>query len=560
MNKKVFGLIALFFSALCLLAIGILFNIRDTKLNMSRNGEWEISVKVNAYDEPIHPYYNFEDDTYYFFMPSSLVEPCISVDWLSSIYIDGKRVGQFSFYEWEEGRTYMFGKGDDTVKVRFALSSDITTLFITTESGSIDEILEDKNVIERGRIEVVEPDGKVSYSGGLSIRVRGNSTYRMFEKKPFNIKLDKAASMLGMKEERDFCLLANSWDYSYMNNMLALDMASKAGIKFAPEANYADLYIDGEYYGLYLITEKIEVDENRIHITNLSEENKKANPNEILEMAKSFDFGDRRGIYLDYNPSDITGGYLLERDYRLSPDYQFRETPISYFETENYGTGLRIKEPEYASEEEVDYIRMATSEMEDAIVSEDGKASSGKYYLDIIDLDSWVKWYLIAEISYDTDKDITNTYLYKDVDNVDSKFYMGPAWDYDCRFGGTVEYPSSEVLTKLQQPDGWCQHLYEKDEFYQEICSQWENFYEPYLRLEAETKIDEWQNLIRKSVKMDNIRWNRSKEYPVLWPDYNGSTEFINEYSFDGEVEYLKRWIAERRAFLNYCWTNNTTD
>ena len=439
-------------------------------------------------------------------------------------------------------------------------SSRLPVLFITTKDGSFEQLNADKTDTEQGRIDVIEANGSVSYSGGLSIRGRGNSTYRMFEKKPFNIKLNKAAGILGMKKDKDWCLLANSWDYSYMNNKLAFDMASKAGFRYAPESEYADVYFNGDYWGVYLVAEKIEIDENRIDITNLKKKNEEANPGLDYSSIETFDTGKQRGVYLNHLPEDITGGYLIERDYRLRTDYYgIRAITTSYFETDGLGTAYNIKFPQYADQKEVEYISNLTNEMEQAITSLDGYSSTGKYYLDYIDLDSWVKCYMIAEIAYDLDKDVTNTYYYKDTDRIDSRFYSGPVWDYDCRFGGTESYSPPEILTKLSSGEedpilsgGYSQLLYNKAEFFDAVCEKWNGFFREYLTTDAQRNIDYWQNLISESVKMDNIRWFRGDGYPVPWP--SDGEEFTNEYSFDYEVDHLRKWIKTRCDFLDGYW------
>lgn len=555
LNRKTAALIILFAGMLLSAGAGRAIASRRVQFCFVKEGMVSISIRFHSYEEIINPYYCEREDVYYYFLPSVLCGKKIYNDFNDTeFYIDNQLISKYETFEWGDGTIYHMAYAGTEIKAKFVASSDIPAVFISTDTGSMEQLNTDKSYIERGKMSVVEADGSVSYNGGLSLKGRGNSTYRYFEKKAYNIKLDKGAGILGMDKDKDWCLLANSWDYSYMNNKLAFDMASKAGFDYVPGAEYADVYFNGEYWGIYLITEKVEVDENRIDITDLKRKNEEANPGLDLYNAEKFDYGNKRGVILNNIPYDITGGYLLERDYRLSPHYEITTITTSYFETSGYGTCINVKSPEYASEEEIEYISSLTSEMEQAIVSPDGYSQAGKYYLDYIDLASWVKWYMVAEIAYDPDKDVTNTYFYKDTDTIDTRFHMEPVWDYDCRFGGTVQYSYANVLTRLREGGGWCRYLYERKEFFEEICKEWKLYFKRYLCEEAGRNIDSWKNLIDQSVSMDNVRWDRGEGYPVKWPGIDNSEEFTDKYSFDDEVNHLKNWISERCEFLDGYW------
>ena len=561
MSRKKSILLVLFVIACISAIVGVKYDDRNVQFVRMSDGTLGISVREKLYEEVIKPYYNSINDTYYYFMPSSLCgKHQVFNDYCLSFSVNSEAIRKYGCYYWDDNVAYIVKYGDIESKIVFTESSKVASLFITTQSGSTESLDADKTNMEAGMITVFEADGTVTYSGGLTLKGRGNSTYRGFEKKPYNIKLDNEAGILGMELDKDYCLLANSWDYSYMNNILAFDMAKNVGFKYVPDAEYADVYFNGEYWGLYLVTEKVEIGNNRIDITDLSRENEVSNPGGIISDVEPFDYGYKRGVHLANLPNDISGGYLIERDYRLRPDYSSRVFTPSYFETDEYGTCFNIKSPEYADEAEVNYIGSLVSEMEQAIISADGFSETGKYYTDYIDIDSWVKCYMIAEIAYDLDKDVTNTYYYKDRDYVDSRFYAGLVWDYDCRFGGTYQYSNPNILTKLTEDvsfsGGYAQYLYDKNEFYDEICNLWNSFFEGYLREDAQENIDIWRELIRKSVENDNVRWDRNEGYKVTWPVADNSSNFTTTYVFGEQVDHLKQWIESRRICLDGYWGN----
>ena len=557
MNKKSLRLILLLAVMGAVCAAGLFLNARNVSFCPGADGTVAVRIKRNAIEETVRPWYCEAEDTYYLFLPSALCGREIYGDQLEMpLYIDGEEIPKRGRFAWEDGQTCHMTYGDFDGNVKFMASSGLPSVFINTEAHYRQQVNADKTAIVPGALVVFDEKGSISYNGGMTISGRGNSTYTLFEKKPYNIELYEPACILGMTRDRDWCLLANTWDYSYMNNKLAYDMAEKAGFRYVPDAEYADVYFNGDYQGIYLVAEKVEVNRDRVRISDLKTANENANPGTVIAEAEKFDEGSRRGVLLENVPADITGGYLLERDYRLDADYPSRVMTASYFETEGNGTAFNIKSPEYADLREVEYIRALTSEMEQAILAENGVSETGKHYLDYIDLTSWVRCYMIAEIAYDLDKDVTNTYYYKNADVIDSRFYSEPVWDYDNRFGGAEKYSSAEVLTRLayggwDQTGGWSQYLYEKPEFFEAVCREWNTFFRKYLSEEAPGMIDSWREQTGRSVAMDLVRWPRGENSPVRWP---GSDGFSDRYSYDEAVEYLKDWIGERCAFLDAYW------
>ena len=553
MNRKHVCLVLLLAGICAVCAVLAMAGAGKTVFCPGREGIPAVRIIRSTFEETIQPWYSETDDTYYYFLPSALCSGSILNDEPMDMEIDGGPVRKFA---WEDGRAYRMSCGGDTVNVKFAASSELPVIFVRMDPEPLHRLVNDSTYTAAGTIRVYETGGYLSCNGPMTMRGRGNSTYSLFEKKPFNLKLERPASLLGMGEDKDWCLLANAWDYSYMNNKLALDMASAAGFRYTPGAEYADVYFNGEYQGVYLVAEKIEVDEDKVNILDLGEKNQAYNGGMDLSLAEPFDDGDRRGVRLDRIPADVTGGYLIERDYRLAADYQWRDWTPSYFETDGYGTAFGIKSPKYADARQVEYIRGLMSEAEQAICSPEGVSDSGRSYLDYIDLTSFVRCYMIAEIACDLDKDVTNTYYYKNADNIDSRIYTGPVWDYDNRFGGTEKYASPEVLTKLasggpQFAGGWDKYLCEKPEFREAVSREWAAFFRKYLRDDAPARIAGWENQIRKSVAADLIRWPRGEGYPVEWP--LGGT-FTDDYSFAEEAEYLRSWIGKRCEFLEEAW------
>ena len=557
MNRKKIALILLFAGMLVRCALFARADARNAVFCIGKFDRRAVRIRTNSYEEIINPFFREQDGKWYYFLPSALDDRIIYNDVPdTTVLIDGQKLEPFERFEWEDGREYVVVYdniyGHQEITVIFTATAEIPAVFIDTASQTMGPVNESKENTEPGTITVYETDGSVSLSGKLTLRGRGNSTYHTFFKKAFNIKLDKAGCMFGMEKAKDWCLLANAWDYSYMNNRLAYDMAAKAGFSYVPEAKYADIYFNGDYWGIYLVTEKVEVGRERLNITDLEELNKRANPGMDPALAQTRTDGSRKGTVLENIPSDITGGYLLERDYRIQADYERPKATVSAFTTADFGTPVNIRAPKYADIREVEYISSLINEMEQAIRSEDGTSGTGKTWLDYIDLDSWVKWYMVSEIAYDLDKGRTSTFFYKDRDSTDPKIHMGPVWDFDNAFGGHVEDMAPDILSKLAE-ESWIQDLYDRPEFLEAVSKEWDGFFREYLMNDAPKNIDIWREEIRKSVELDNLRWWRGEGYQKYWPLIGGT--FDSAYDFDTEVDFLKYWINARREFLDIQWS-----
>lgn len=165
---------------------------------------------------------------------------------------------------------------------------------------------------------LIKDSGSLDYKGSLKhIKGRGNASWE-YDKRPYNIKLDESADLLGMGKAKGWCLLANYLDTSLMRNKIIYDLAEETGIPFTMDARSLDLYINGEYKGTYLLTEKVEVDKNRLNITDLEKATEKANNDADLEKdftargTNEYKTGTRKWQNIPNDPEDITGGYLIE--------------------------------------------------------------------------------------------------------------------------------------------------------------------------------------------------------------------------------------------------------
>ncbi len=366
--------------------------------NMDAKNETEQPVGeifVSYGEVKIYPWE--KDGDLYFFLPSSFeweqaelmvlnAELQLNGEIVDSS-IGGQNYASDTIYDYR----FYWGETEKKGSLQFMKSENTGAVYIETESGSMEQIDGDKEYQESGLILVEDSAGDTCYRGLLrSMKSRGNSTWQS-EKKSYTIKLWKAADLFHMGEGKNWILVSNVFDGSKLQNKICLDMASDLGLPYTSQGEYVELYLNGRYQGNYLLCEKIEINENRVAITNLEKETEKLNGD--LSELERFDTSRTKGISAEYNPDNISGGYIIEKDHYTDS--------ISGFMTEEENL-FSIKEPQYATQEQVDYIMEYIQQIEDMLLSNDEEL------FDYIDLDSFVLRYLLDEVVLNHDFGITS--------------------------------------------------------------------------------------------------------------------------------------------------------
>lgn len=221
------------------------------------------------------------------------------------------------------------------------------------------------------------------YTGNTQIKGRGNSTWS-YPKKPYRLKLNSKASLLGLSAEKDWVLLANYLDETHLLNSIAFHLGKKFNVPYTNTGIPVELTINGQYQGLYLFTEQVEVEDNRVNV------------------------GD--------------DGLLLELDSYYDEDYKFKST---YFQLP-----VMVKDPELDNASQLTPIKDQFQAMEDLI----GAASfPNNDYMNYIDTSSLIGYLMTFMI---TDNEELNhpksVYMNK---APGGKFVMGPIWDFDWAYG-----------------------------------------------------------------------------------------------------------------------------
>ncbi|MBR1585882.1 MAG: CotH kinase family protein, partial [Clostridia bacterium] len=432
----------------------------------------------------------------------------------------------------------------------------LPTLFIKTQSGNNKLIHADKTNKEPGYLYMLNAQGNVEYDGELTaVRGRGNATFK-YDKKPYQIKLKDGASLAGMKKDRTYILLANALDRSQIRNTIALSLARYSGaFAFTPQLQSVDLYMNHDYKGTYLLTEKVEIDKSRIPITNLEDAIEKLNPELNFATLKAkgdaeVKNGARKYYAIPSVPKDVTGGYLLQSN--VETRYP---TEASGFVTKQ-GFPFTMQEPKYVTKKQVNYVADLFQQIENALFSKNGvDPASKKHYAQLLDMNSFVNRYLLAEVVDDYDGQ--RSYFYKDSDSVNPTVYVGPVWDQDNILGAYSRQNNAaeiHIANDKSKPYYWFTQATKHGDFRYAAITAYQDIYAPALNiLLGKAKdpagvlksIDQYAAEVKRSATMDLIRWPNS-----LRNTYN----YINRNTgsnFEEQVKYLKNYLQKRKAALD---------
>ena len=508
-------------------------------------------------------FYSAKDGSYYLFLPASYDKAALRV-WFTADadvlcgenqLVSGEVTDAFA------GGTAVLTCGAKQYTVHVLDGAQTGAVYINTESGSLDAVDADKEYREPGTIRVLDENGAVLYDGALDyIKGRGNSTWSA-AKKPYNIKLNKKADLFGMGKAKKWCLLANASDASLLRNQLSYAFARSLGVDVTSDVVPVGLYVNGSYLGAYTLTEKVEIGENRIDITDLEKLTEAVNEKPLDAYALGGDQHSRqKGSYqyvkVPNNPEDISGGYLLE----LEKVYRYFEEDAGF--VSGRGQAIVLKSPESASQAEVEFIRDYYQQFEDALYSSTGYNAEGKHYTDYIDVDSIARMYVAEEFAQNFDGCSSSFYLYKDVDG---KLAAGPAWDFDLTFSNNSRLNTLiNRTTPIGNPQSlYIQHcfidnfdeshkaflaqLFTHNDFQQLVQQIWHEMM-PQAYPELLANIDAFSSAVSAQAVMNAIRWNA----------YGTTAADAILAAYRGRVDAVRAFAQTRYAFLSEAYADDT--
>lgn len=384
-------------------------------------------------------------------------------------------------------------------------------------NASKDEIPADPDTEDPSMLDLVDPANPANNLTDVAleeIKGRGNFTW-LLEKKPYQIKFDIKTPVLGMETAKTWILLANHADPSLLRNKVAYDLANEFGIAGSPDSRFVDLTIEGEYLGSYLLSEKVEVKTNRLELSD---------PGGIL-----LELDNNYGLEEDFHFTTTTSNTLFvlkdavqEVDEPLPPELASAYADIQDYlnEFESY---LYAPDPDWA------------------------KISA------MIDVDSFIKYYFVFEVAENPEITQSSVFFWRDGVEPDDKLHAGPVWDFDSAFAEYVAEslggdPRQDYIKNAQflrdKGNGWFTQLFRNPEFVREVNRVFDTELKP--KIDAlPSKIDAYAAAMPLSAAANFERWNVLGQPSV----FSGGHTIAN--TWQGEVDYLRNWVATRVAHLN---------
>ena len=486
-------------SLLLLTALSIL--ILAAEKREEREGEDSLPFSLTyRQDGVLHRIQGFRTETAVCFcVPGnlSLQDVHLDMETAECLFIDG---GQL-----EDGDTIagvelnrIYEAGASGTQIVFMQGSKLPVIRLTTETGSMEAVNGDKEYAEAGFMEVYDEDGRMVTEARMErFSGRGNTSWDA-AKKSYAVKLEDAEDILGMGAAKRWVLCANYYDGAYIRNQIGFEIAAQSGMAFTPEEQFAELYINDEYAGLYQIMEKIEPGPNRMDIGN---------------------------------------------DYLLEVDYIERAVGMPYILLDNEQPVV-VHAPEKGCDLEgvQQFFDAFTSDLENGSVT---------LAMEKIDVESFAKRFVMEEILQDMDFGYTSQYLYLDLEK--GILHDGPLWDLDNTMGrGTAVEAEPLFVTDYElnynNVSRWYAVLYGQAAFRKLVSEEYQANFRPALLALLDGGIEEKTAAIEASIAMDQVRFPAPRSV------------FMTDAQLEEHTTHLLNYLQDKLRLLDTAFAELQTN
>ena len=411
--------------------------------------------------------------------------------------------------------------------------SNLPIMVITTdldpETNSPIEIPDEPKVLGTMKL-IFRPDGTrnyltditndsfLNYNGRIGIELRGSSS-QVLEKKPYGFTTlladddsNNNVSLLGFPSENDWVLNSLAYDPSMIRDYLSYQLASNMG-NYAPRVKYIEVIVNDDYKGVYILTEKIKRDSDRVNLKKIKDS--------------------------DNSLPEVTGGYIIKADKTTGGDEVAWTMPNS----SGWYTDFLHHYPktENISSQQTDYIKNVFTDLETN--SENTSIANG--YPSIIDVPSFVDYMIMAEIASNPDSYQFSTFFHKDRGG---KLRAGPVWDYNLSYGNDLfVFDFDRSFYDLWQFEfgnsgaKFWKDLFSNDTFNCYLAKRWFELTTTNQPLNYSTitsLIDEFVSLLSESQVRELQRWPPQED----WPTVADQTE---------NIAAMKIWIQNRIDWID---------
>ena len=348
----------------------------------------------------------------------------------------------------------------------------------------------------------IESDTAVwNYEGRGRIRGRGNSIWEWYPKKPYRLKLDEAAEILGLASDKDWVLLANYRDPTHLMNTFVFEMGQGLGMPYTNHTRYVELTLNGDYKGLYQLTEQVEQGKNRVNIDK----------EEGLLLALDVDDGPGEAPYADDN--------FWSEVYRM---------PVCQKSGEGDG-------------------RSALAELEEVILSHDYDALARLCNIPVM-----IDYLLIQEYIYNVEVAAPRSiFLHRDKGG---KWTYGPLWDFDAAFDfdwgqmTTGHYffkdyretvlgtDPARHISNYDYTSSFFTDMWKDKQFVSEVKNRWKQI-RPRIMAEFWPEARRYAEACAEAMARDAERWPIDKQYQT-------------------EINRMEKWLNSRAVYMDNIVSN----
>lgn len=387
-------------------------------------------------------------------------------------------------------------------------SGTLPVLYIQTENSaaitSKEDYINATYYLDNKGLSDYQSIGSKAEPLAMEIKGRGNYSWTGFDKKPYRIKLADKQQLLGMNKSKHFTLLAHADDSNdrkgFMRNAVGFELSKLIGMTYTPDAKPLELVLNGDYIGLYFLTEHIRVDKDRVNIVEQEDE--------------------------EIDSEKITGGWLVEIDnYDTDPHITIKEGGKT-------NMWITYKTPEVLSYLQEQYLTQQMKLIDNLVY---GDKNSNELW-NHLDMDALAKFYIVQELTDNYESFHGSCYLHKDI-GANAKWNFGPVWD----FGSSFNRDKSQYM---YQGDVWHNHwipeICKFPAFMNRVKEIWNEFYNGKYN-NIYTFIDTHESLIKQAVVKDKERW----------PQCHGS-QTLSTY-IDRTTDVLRK----NAKWLNEQWKSN---
>ncbi len=387
-------------------------------------------------------------------------------------------------------------------------SGTLPVLYIQTENNtpitSKDYYLNASYYLDAMNIIGYESFGSASQPLTMEIKGRGNYTWSGFNKKPYRIKLADKQPLLGLTKSKHFALMAHADDAlnkkGFMRNQVGFFLSRMIGMAWTPATAPVEVVLNGEYIGLYFLTETIRVDKDRVNIVEQDDN--------------------------ETNSENITGGWLVEIDnYDSDPHVTIKEN-------DKHTMWFTYKTPEVLSQVQEDFLEEEMKRIDNLVYGDKNSDKLWQY----LDMDALARFYIVQEIMDNYESFHGSCYLYREKGE-GQKWMFGPVWD----FGSALNRDKSMYL---YEGDVWHNHwipeICKFPAFMEHVRKIWAEFY-PAKFNEVFTFTADQLALLKAAAVSDANQWS----------DYSGNKDLQKR------INNVNTWLTNSTKWLNEQWNTN---